>query len=202
MRIAAYSSYGGPEVMEIYEAPIPNPKKGQVLIRMVSTSVNGGDLQARAGKAKFRTALTLEWPKRLGMDIVGIVAEVGLGVTAPQVGDLVWGVTVEGVSYSEYVVMKATDVGLVPEGLDPIQAGALPVVATTALYALVEKAKVEAGQRLLVRGSGGVGLTAIQVAHARGAYVTALASKGILDDLTAQGADVALDYRAAGPGDF
>lgn len=194
---AVYGRYGGPEVLELIEVPVPVPKKGQVLIRMLATSVNGGELQARAGHAKFRTAMTPGWPKQLGMDVVGVVESTGPGVTNLKAGDRVWGVTLGDGSYAEYAIVDAGLLGRVPPDLDDIHAAALPVAATTALHALAGKARVAPGARVLVRGAGGVGLTAVQVAHARGAHVTALASAATVDGVRKQGADIVLDYRSA-----
>jgi NADPH:quinone reductase-like Zn-dependent oxidoreductase len=190
-----YSRYGGPEVLEPITVTVPSPRKGQVLIRMVSTSVNGGDVQARAGKARIRTAFPPKWPKQLGMDVVGVVEQAGPEVSDVQVGDLVWGVTIGDGSYAEYIVMDAKDVARVPRGLDRVEAGALPVAATTALLALIDKGHIKPEQRVLIRGVGGVGLTAVQVAHARGAHVSALVSSALSNAVLEQGADIVYDYR-------
>ncbi len=196
MRRAVFTRYGGPEFLEIVRVPIPAPEKGQVLIRMVAGSVSGGDLQARSGRARILSSMPPGWPKPLGMDVVGTVEEVGADVSSPSVGELVWAAGFGAGSYADYVVMSARDVARVPEGLDPVEAGALPIAATTALLALVDRARVMPGQRVLIRGAGGVGLMAVQVAHARGAHVTALASGATLEGVRAQGADVVEDYRA------
>ncbi|MEA4944819.1 MAG: NAD(P)-dependent alcohol dehydrogenase [Propionicimonas sp.] len=199
MKRAVYRHYGGPAVLTIDEVPIPTPGKGQVLVRMRSTSVNGGDLQARSGQAKFRTAMSPGWPKQLGMDVVGVVEQVGPGVASPQVGEQVWGVSTGDGAYAQYVLMAANRVGRLPQGMDPVRAGALPVAGTTALLALGGGSPVRSGQRVLVRGAGGVGLAAVQLAHARGAEVTALASGSTLAGVADAGADRVLDYREADP---
>lgn len=200
---AVYRRYGGPEVMGVDEAPSPVPKKGQVLIRATSSSVNGGDVSARAGKAKPMTALlTRGWPKPLGMDVVGHVSALGEGVTDLQVGDLVWGVSVAFDALAEYVVMPASRLSPVPTGLDPVAAGALPVAGTTAIGA-VELAEVHPGDKVLVRGgAGGVGSAIVQIAHARGAVVTALASDTTRDAVLGLGADEVLDHRATAAADL
>lgn len=199
MTRAVYHRYGGPDTLSLEDVPVRAPGRGQVLVRMVATSVNGGDLQARSGRAKFRTAMAPGWPKQLGMDIVGVVEQVGPGVSSPHVGEQVWGVSTGDGAYAQYVRIAANRVGRLPRGIDPVQAGALPVAGTTALLALGGSRPVGPGQRVLVRGVGGVGLAAVQLAHARGAEVTALASAATIEGVVAASADRVIDYRKADP---
>ncbi|MFC4014966.1 NAD(P)-dependent alcohol dehydrogenase [Nonomuraea purpurea] len=128
----------------------------------------------------------------------------GSGVRGPVVGDRVWGLLprVFG-SAAEYVVVRPRQIALAPAGLDLVQAAALPVVGTTAITALRDKARLQEGERLLVRGAaGGAGSVAVQLGRAFGAHVTALAGARSLDFVRDLGADEAFDYRTTGPADL
>lgn len=197
MRRAVYLRYGGPEVLAVEDTPKPVPGRGEVLIRQLASSVNGGDLSIRAGHAKPMTMmLTPGWPKPLGMDVVGLIERLGPGVVDLGIGDLVWGVSTGSDAIAEYVVMRANRVAAAPRNLEPNQLGAIPVAGTTAIAAVDAFARVKPGDRVLVRGgAGGVGSMIVQLAGARGARVTALASNSTRDAVLALGADEVLDYR-------
>lgn len=187
----------GPEVLAVEDAPKPVPGRGEVLIRQLASSVNGGDLSIRAGHAKpMAMMLTPGWPKPLGMDVVGLIEQLGTGVADVGLGDLVWGVSTGSDAIAEYVVMKANRVAAAPRNLEPNQLGAIPVAGTTAMAAVDSFAKVKPGDRVLVRGgAGGVGSMIVQFARARGARLTALASNSTRNAVTALGAHEVLDYR-------
>lgn len=197
MRRAVCRRYGGPEVLAVEDAPKPAPGRGEVLIRQLASSVNGGDLSIRAGHAKpMAMMLTPGWPKPLGMDVVGLIEQLGTGVVDLGLGDLVWGVSTGSDAIAEYVVMKANRVAAASRNLEPNQLGAMPVAGTTAMAAVDVFAKVKPGDQVLVRGgAGGVGSMIVQFARARGGRVTALASNSTRDAVLALGADEVLDYR-------
>ncbi|WP_060953956.1 NAD(P)-dependent alcohol dehydrogenase [Streptomyces hygroscopicus] len=200
MRAARYDRYGPPEVL--YEGTLPKPVAGpgEVLVRVHATSVNGGELSGRAGKLKLVTGR--KFPKGIGVDIAGEIAEVGSSVRHLAVGDRVWG-TMPHLTFgaaAEYVAVRPRQLSYAPEGIDLIQAAALPGVGTTAITALRDKIGLRSGERLLVRGAaGGVGSVAVQLGHALGAHVTALAGAKTLDLVRELGADEAHDYRTTGP---
>lgn len=204
MSRAVYNRYGGPEVLSVETAPIPTPGPSEVLIRQIASSVNGGDLSIRGGHAKpMAMALTPGWPKPLGMDVVGTVAQIGERTTGLHVGDLVWGVSTASDALADYVVMKADRVALAPTNFAPVDLGALPVAGTTAIAAVDHFAKLRPAERVLVRGgAGGVGSAVVQLAHARGAHVTALASQDTEDAVRALDANVVLDYHKTRPEDL
>lgn len=198
MRAALYDRYGPPEVLYEGRVPVPVAGPGEVLVRVVAASVNGGELYGRAGRVRFVTGR--RFPQRTGIDFTGEVVR-GPGFTP---GDRVWGL-LPGTfgSAAEFVVLPPDRLALAPAGLDPVAAAALPAVGTTAITALRDKAELRSGERLLVRGgSGGVGSVAVQLGAAYGATVTALAGADHLEFVRSLGATEALDYRRTGPRDL
>jgi NADPH:quinone reductase-like Zn-dependent oxidoreductase len=205
MRAARYDRYGPPEVL--YEAMVPKPVAGpgEVLVRVHASSVNGGELAARAGRLRPLTGLMSRgFPKTLGMDFAGEVAALGSPMRGLAVGDRVWGGgRAISSAAAEYVVVRPRHLALAPAGTDLVEAASLPGVGTTAITALRDRAGLRAGERLLVRGaSGGVGSVAVQLGRAYGAHVTGLARKGNLDFVRDLGADEAVDYATTSPGDL
>ncbi|WP_017605162.1 NAD(P)-dependent alcohol dehydrogenase [Nocardiopsis alkaliphila] len=204
MRAALYDRYGPPEVIYEGRRPIPERGEGRILVRVLASSVNGGDLSGREGSLGWLGALALgPFPKAVGLDFVGDVVEAEANVYGPAVGDRVWGVLPRAFgSMAEYVSVPVDCLVRVPEGLDPVHAAALPVV-TTAITALRDKARLRPGERLLVRGAtGGVGVGGVQLGKAYGGHVTALAREENLELARELGADRAFDYRTTSPADL
>lgn len=195
MRLAVFDQYGPPEVLRETTGSLPHRRSGEVLVRVRAISVNGGELALRAGR--LRPFSGNRFPKQIGLDFAGEIVDPGSSRFA--VDDLVWGVAgLRMNTAAEYVSVAPDRIGVVPDGLDALHAAALPV-ATTAITALRDKAHLAPGERLLVRGAtGGVGYVAVQLGKAMGAHVTALTSADNLDLAEELGADVAIDYRAAG----
>ncbi|RFU83458.1 NAD(P)-dependent alcohol dehydrogenase [Streptomyces triticagri] len=207
MRAAVYDRYGPPQVLRAGTVHRPEPGPREVLVKVHAASVNGGELLARAGKVKFVTSVRARgWPKRLGLDFAGEVEAVGREVRDTAVGDRVWGMMPRSKGFgsmAEYVVTAADMLSPGPAGVDLVEAAALPVVGTTVLTALRDKARLAKGERLLVRGaSGGIGSIAVQLGHAYGAHVTALAGARNLDFVRELGADEVFDHRVTAPGDL
>ncbi|WP_329231398.1 NAD(P)-dependent alcohol dehydrogenase [Streptomyces sp. NBC_01460] len=201
MRAALYDRYGPPEVLYVGRVPIPALQQGQVLVRVHAASVNGGELYGRAGRVRLVTGR--KFPLRTGLDFAGEVAEVDPAITGLKPGDRVWGVLPRTFgSAAEYVAVRPRNLSYAPENIGLVEAASLPV-GTTALTALKAKARIEAGERLLVRGaSGGVGSIAVQLGKALGAHVTALAGTKNLDFVRELGADEAHSYTTTGPSDL
>ncbi|MER5551135.1 NAD(P)-dependent alcohol dehydrogenase [Streptomyces sp. NPDC002793] len=201
MRAALYDSYGPPDVLHIGRVPVPTLEQGQVLVRVHAVSVNGGELHGRAGRVRLVTGRT--FPQRTGLDFAGEVAEVDPAVTGLRPGDRVWGVLPRTFgSAAEYVAVRPRNLAYVPENIGLVEAASLPV-GTTAITALRSKARLKAGERLLVRGgAGGVGTIAVQLGKALGAHVTALAGTKNLDFVRELGADEAHSYATTGPDDL
>ncbi len=193
MHAIRQQTLGGPGVLELVEVPRPSPIPTEVLVRTLAAGVNPVDWKVRA-----RGGFLGEPPFTVGWDVAGVVEEIGFGVTRFSVGDRVFGMPRfprEAAAYAEYVTSPSRQLALIPDALDDVEAGAVPLAGLTAWQALVETANVQPGQRVLVlAAAGGVGHLAVQIAKARGAYVlgTARAEKhAFLADL---GADEAIDY--------
>ncbi|MEU0507950.1 NAD(P)-dependent alcohol dehydrogenase [Amycolatopsis sp. NPDC006125] len=207
MRAAQYDRYGPPDVLYEGKVAVPQPRPGQILVRVQATSVNGGELSARAGQLRLLTGK--RFPKGIGLDFVGEVADPGSGDSGLRAGDRVWGVlprTAEVDSRSgaaaEYLTVDPDRVSRAPAGLTPVEAASL-VVAVVPIIGLRDKAHLARGERLLVRGaSGGTGSLAVQVGKAMGAHVTGLAGPSNLDFVRGLGADEVVSYTTAGPADL
>ena len=196
MKAVRIHTYGGDDVLLYEDAPRPTPAQGEVLIRVLATSVNPFDCAVRAGymAGYFNYAL----PLIPGTDVSGIVEEVGPGVAGFAAGDSVYaraGVTRDG-AYAEYAVVPMSDVAAKPPSLDHIHSAALPHATLTAWQALFELANLTKGQTVLIHGAaGGVGHIAVQLAKSRGARVIGTASVN-LPFLSELGVDQAIDYSA------
>jgi NADPH2:quinone reductase len=183
--------------------PRPRPAAGQVLVRIKASAVNPLDLKIAKGEAAHaRQPL----PAILGIDMAGIVEELGTGVTEFTVGDEVYGMT-GGVgghqgSLAEYVAADAALLARKPVDLSMREASALPLVFITAWEGLVDRARIQAGQTLLVQGgAGGVGHVAIQIGRALGARVFATGSVKDKAYIESLGAGF-IDYAGASASDY
>jgi NADPH2:quinone reductase len=164
MRAVLMQKYGGPEVLELGEAPRPEPGPGQVLVRIAATSVNRADLQQRAGNyapPPGESAI-------LGLECAGVIEALGEGVADWRVGDRVM-TLVGGGGYAEYAAAPASTLMPVPDTLDLVRAAAIAEVWITAFLNVFREAGLRAGETLLVHGgASGVGTAAIQLAKALG----------------------------------
>ncbi|HDS1816150.1 TPA: zinc-dependent alcohol dehydrogenase family protein [Pseudomonas putida] len=173
----------------------PSARAGEVLVRIVASGVNPIDNMIRQGLAPYAMP---ELPAILGTDLAGVVVEIGPEVTAFNVGDEVYGLTggVRGLqgSLAEYAAVDTALLALKPKNLTMREAAAIPLVFLTAWEGMVDRAAVQAGQRVLVQGgAGGVDHIAIQIAAAHGADVYATASAGKQDIVASFGA-TPIDY--------
>jgi len=195
MRAALYDRYGGPDVLEVREIEAPRPQDGQLLVRVWGAGVNPVDWKIRTGSLRPFAGAT--FPMIPGSDLAGEVAEVASGVSRFQPGDPVFAMLqpTAGGACAEQAVVAETAAARMPENLSFEQAAAVPMAALTALQGLRDKGRIAPGMRVLVNGgSGGVGSFAIQIAHALGATVTAVASGRHLELLRELGAEEAIDY--------
>ncbi len=194
MKAIVVQDYGSPEVLVFEDVPRPKVSSGEVLIHVRAAGVNPIDWKIRSGMAKGMFPVRFPWIP--GLDISGIIDEVGANVSDLKPGDAVFGM-IESRSggYAEYAVIKATGLAPKPESLDFIQAAALPLVSMVAWQSLFDTAHLSPGQKVLVHGaSGGVGHMAVQLAKWKGAKVIGTASAKNAQFLKELGVDEVIDY--------
>jgi NADPH:quinone reductase-like Zn-dependent oxidoreductase len=192
MKAIVVHQYGGPEVLKYEDAPRPEPKEDQVLIQVMAAGVNPVDVGIREGR--FGGG---KLPLIPGMDVSGVVEKVGSKITKVKTGEAVYAYLSfkEQGGYAEFAVAEEDEIALKPRSIDFEKAAAVPLAATTAWQALVDRAGLSAGQTVLIHGgSGGVGTFAVQIAKARGARVIATASTANQDLLKQLGVDQPIDY--------
>jgi len=200
VRAASFSTYGGPEVLEVGEQPDPPVGPDVVLVRARATSVNPVDWKIREGYLQERYPHHL--PVIPGWDVAGVVEKVGPAVvTGVREGVEVWGyVRRDDVSHgtaAELVAAPERTVSRKPAGLPFEEAACVPLAGLTAYQCLTEALRVAPGDRVLVHAaSGGVGQMAIQIATALGAEVIGTASPGNHDLVRSLGATTVLDHGA------
>jgi putative PIG3 family NAD(P)H quinone oxidoreductase len=194
MRAVVMEGFGGPEVLRLGEAPRPRPGPGQVLVRVAATSVNRADLQQRSGNYPPPPGES----EILGLEVAGVVAQLGEGVTGWRAGDRVM-TLVGGGGYADHALAPASTLLPVPDELDLVQAAAITEVWITAYLNVFREAGLQAGETVLVHGgASGVGTAAIQLAKALGP-ATVIVTVGSADKAQAcraLGADHAILYKA------
>jgi len=185
MKAVVVHQYGGPEVLKFEDYPDPAPGPGEVLVRVAATSVNPIDYKRRAGLTK--DFYPIQFPGLIGVDIAGTVVKIGPGVEGFSAGDQVFAMAAN--TYAELCVVNAAILAKIPEGLDLIQAAALPLVTTTGNQ-LISATAIKAGQTVLVVGAAGnVGRSAVFTAKQRRATVIAGVLKTQMDKANTIGAD-------------
>jgi len=195
MHALVLNRYNGP--LELTELSRPSAAHGQVLVRVAASGLNPLDTKIRAGSAEHAKH---PLPLVLGIDMAGVVEAVGPGVTAFKPGDAVYGMTggVGGIqgSLAQYAAFDADLLALKPANLSMREAAALPLAFITSYSGIVDRARVQAGQTVLVHGgAGGVGHVSVQLALALGAEVFATVSSRDQDYVARLGA-TPIDYRA------
>ncbi len=195
MKAIVVHEYGGPEVLKFEEFADPVPGRGEVLVRVAAASVNPIDCKRRAGLTK--DFYPTQFPSLIGIDMAGTVVEVGPEVVTFTAGNRVFAMADN--TYAELCVVKEDVLADVPEGLDLIQAAALPLVTVTGNQ-LLSATEIKAGQAVMVVGAvGNVGRSAVFTAKDRGATVIAGVLKRQMGEAKTVGADqaVATDDDAA-----
>ncbi|MCJ2100132.1 NAD(P)H-quinone oxidoreductase [Methylobacterium sp. E-046] len=192
MRAVIAAGQGGPEVLRIVERPRPEPGQGQVLVRVEAAGVNRPDVMQREGRYPPPPGAS----DVLGLELAGIVEARGPGAGRFRPGDRVMALVHSG-AYAEWAVVDEAVALPVPDGLPAVEAGAIPETYFTVWSNVFERARLQAGESLLIHGgSSGIGTTAILLAKARGA--TVLVTAGSPEKCAAclrLGADAAIDYR-------
>jgi NADPH:quinone reductase-like Zn-dependent oxidoreductase len=195
MKAAFIERHGGPEVLKFGEMLDPVAASGEVVVDIVAASVNGADWKVREGKSGQLS----KFPYILGRDFSGVVSAVGEGVRDIGIGDEVFAVCdadQEG-AYAEKIAIKAAIVAKKPNGLSHVDAAALALAGLTAICAIEDTLKLQAGETILIQGgAGGVASFAIQLAKHLGARVITTASASNHDYLRKIGADEIIDYNA------
>src|SRR5437879_4603973 len=192
MQAILVHNYGGPEQLKLEEVQRPEPQAGEVLVRVHAAGVNPADWKIRQGLLK--DVMPVQFPYIPGLDLAGVVEEVGPGVTAFQKGQAVFGQSTKG-TYAEYTTASGETLALKPKTLNFDEAAAIPVGATTAWQALFDHGGLQAGQRVLIQGAaGGVGSFAVQFARWKGAHVIGTASTSNVDFVRSLGAETVIDY--------
>lgn len=194
MKALVIHSFGRPEVLKYEEVPRPEPNDDQLLVRVAAAAVNPVDTAVRQGYMRNRTGE--KFPMIIGYDIAGVVEKAGPKVTKFKPGDAVYAyLPLSGGGYAEYAVTSEKEAWRKPERLTFEEAAAVPLTGETAWQALIDTAKLQSGQTVLIHGgSGGVGNLAVQIAKARGAKVIATASTANQETLKQLGVDQAIDY--------
>jgi NADPH:quinone reductase-like Zn-dependent oxidoreductase len=197
MKAIVYRCYGSPEVLKLEEIAKPAPAEDRVLVKVHAASVNPLDWHYMQGKPYvMRAAAGVGRPDSIlmGADFAGTVESVGKNVTRFKPGDEVFGDR-DG-AFGEYISVRENGaIASKPSNMTMEQAAAVPVAGLTALQALRDKGKVQAGQKVLINGaSGGVGTFAVQIAKSYGADVTGVCSTRNVDMVKSIGADHVIDY--------
>ena len=198
MKAFTKTTYGGPDVLRLEEVDKPSLKDDHILVKVLANSANPADWHILRGEpffARFTAGLFKPGSKIPGADFSGVVEAVGNNVDGFKVGDRVFGETLQGGAFAEYLCAPANACAIMPEGTDFSEMASVPVAGLTALQALITHGKLKKGESVLINGSsGGVGHFAVQIAKAHGAIVTAVCSGKNVDFVRTLGADRVIPY--------
>jgi NADPH:quinone reductase-like Zn-dependent oxidoreductase len=195
MKAVVLNDYGGREVLKNQDVARPEPKEDEILVQVMAAAINPVDTYVRQGM--FGKRAIGNGPTILGYDIAGVVEKTGANAKKFRKGDAVYCYlsVMRGGGYAEFAIAKESETALKPKNINFVDAASVPLAATTAWQALIDSAKIDKGQTVLIHGgSGGVGSFAIQIAKARGAKVIATASTAHQQLLRQLGVDQAIDY--------
>lgn len=191
MKAIQYASYAGLGGFTLVDAPKPTPGADEVLVKVHAAGLNPVDIAVSVGYLK--DMMPLAFPVTPGGELSGVIETVGSGVTTFKAGDAILAPTGINGAFAEYAIVKAASLTRKPNALNFNEAAGLPVAAATATAAL-NAGNVGAGTRVLIHAAaGGVGSVLVQLAKARGAEITALASAGNIDFVKSLGADHVVD---------
>ena len=196
MKAFSINRYNKEDNLQLVDVPEPILKENEVLVEIHAASVNQLDAKIKAGE--FKLLLPYKFPLILGHDVAGIIKKVGSNVNRFKVGDEVFARPADFKigTFAEFIAINENDVALKPKNTSMEDAASIPLVGLTVWQALVEKAKLKAGQKVFIQaGSGGVGTIAIQLAKHLGATVATTTSAENFNLVKSLGADVIIDYR-------
>jgi NADPH2:quinone reductase len=192
MRAVEITQPGKPEVLKIGMRPVPQPKSGEVLIRVAAAGVNRPDVMQRTGHYPVPPGAS-DIP---GLELAGTIVALGEGVKDWRVGDMATAL-VQGGGYAEYCTAPAPQCLPIPKGMTPIEAASLPETFFTVWSNVFDRARLAPGESFLVQGgSSGIGVTAIQIVKAFGHKVFATAGSAEKCEACVKlGADRAINYK-------
>lgn len=193
MKAVQVTEFGGPDVLELQDVPLPEPGTGQARIKVAATSVNFADIQTRRGGY----VITRTPPFVPGLEAAGIVDALGPGVRGWEVGQRV-AVHAEGGSYAEYALARVIEMFPLADEIDLEQASVVPSVGTTAMALLTMAGRIQPGESVLIHAAaGGVGSTAVQFARVLGAglIIGTVGSPEKAKITQELGADAVVNYR-------
>ncbi len=201
MKAIVFTRYGSPDGLELRDVQTPEPKAGELLVKIHASSVNSWDWEFLTGtpfvnRMMFGLFRPRVGKQRLGADIAGTVAAVGDGVTRFRPGDAVFGDLWDNWGgFAEYAVTPETAVEAKPANISFIEAATIPQAGVLALQAFCQTDPLEPSQTVMINGAGGgVGTFAVQLAKLRGADVTGIDAAHKLEVVHAAGADRVFDY--------
>ncbi len=197
MRAAYYEKFGELDQIKVGELEKPEPKEGEVLIRVKSAGVNPVD--AAVARGMLKDAIPAEFPVVPGWDVAGVIEERGHSARRFSKGDEVYAYArrpkIQHGTFAEYVSIPESYVAKSPEKLTLEEAGGIPLTGLTAYQSLFDAGKLKEGETVLILGaSGGVGSLAIQLAKWKGATVIGVAGSSNQDFMKELGADYTIDY--------
>jgi NADPH:quinone reductase-like Zn-dependent oxidoreductase len=196
MKAVRIHAYGDRSVLQFEDAPKPEVKPDDALVRIVAAAVNPIDWKIRQGHLK--AFVPYVFPLTLGWDFSGVIEALGSEVSSFAVGDAVFSrpdVRRDG-SYAEYIAVRAVELARKPKTISHVEAASIPLAGITAWESIVAVGALAAGQTALIHAaSGGVGSLAVQIAKWRGAHVIATTSKANVELVRSLGADQVIDYR-------
>ena len=196
MKAMILDRYGKKGRMRLGELPEPKLDENEVLVQVHAAGVNPLDALIKSGE--FQMFLPYRFPLVLGHDVAGIVVRVGKRVKKFKPGDKVYSRPDDfriG-AFAELIAIKEDSLAFKPKSLSMEEAASIPLVGLAAWQALVEAAKLKKGQKIFIQaGSGGVGITAIQLAKHLGAFVATTTSTANVEWVKRLGADIVIDYK-------
>jgi NADPH:quinone reductase-like Zn-dependent oxidoreductase len=191
MKAARIHTWGGTQSIQIEDVPTPEPKPGEVLIKVQAAGLNPIDVGVAHGAAQKLFSL----PVTLGFDVAGEVVALGADVTNLRIGDAVYTRRTSG-GFAQFATAPAASVAVKPQALDYVNSAAIPTVGHFVWQALFTVGQLTAGQKVLIhRAAGGTGHIAVQLAKWKGAYVVGTASAANQDFVRGLGADQVIDYQ-------
>lgn len=196
MKAIVIDQYGSVEELKERQVLKPIVKNNEVLIRIHATSVNPVDWKIRKGD--LQEQLRFSFPITLGLDVAGVIEEVGEDVECLNIGDKVFTKpeNIGSGSYAEFIAVQLDLVSHMPNNISYEEAASIPLAGLTAWQSLVDYAKIKENDRVFIHaGAGGVGSLAIQIAKSFGAFVATTASSKNKEFLQSLGADLVIDYK-------